>query len=151
MDRHVRNLGNLSIAFGIVATIIPLFLLIFYGGFGSMYDSAEDRFTVSLIIGSLITHLILGAPMIFAGVAIRKFQNWARSAMIVLCAVNLLNVPFGSLLGIYGLWVLLTPETEPLFLDPPRSMRTRQVSRAAAQDGERASSQLKRAEPDLSE
>jgi hypothetical protein len=30
----------------------------------------------------------------------------------------MLNLPFGTLLGVYGLWVLFQPETEPLFLDP---------------------------------
>ena len=35
--------------------------------------------------------------------------------MIVLSAINLINIPFGTVLGIYGLWVLLTRETELLF------------------------------------
>jgi hypothetical protein len=48
-------------------------------------------------------------------VGLLKFQPWARVLTIVLCAINLLNVPFGTALGIYGLWVLLNSETEQLF------------------------------------
>jgi len=32
----------------------------------------------------------------------------------------LLSVPIGTALGIYGLWVLLRPETEALFVQAPR-------------------------------
>jgi hypothetical protein len=38
---------------------------------------------------------------------------------IVLSAIELLHVPFGTALGIYGLWVLLSPPTEELFRDQP--------------------------------
>jgi hypothetical protein len=34
----------------------------------------------------------------------------------VLSAINLINIPIGTVVGIYGLWVLLTKETERLFL-----------------------------------
>jgi len=35
--------------------------------------------------------------------------------LTVISAVNILDVPVGTILGAYGLWVLLTPETDPLF------------------------------------
>ncbi|MBI2834745.1 MAG: hypothetical protein HYX76_10015 [Acidobacteria bacterium] len=34
---------------------------------------------------------------------------------VVLSALNLLNVPFGTMLGIDGLWVLLSRAVEKLF------------------------------------
>jgi len=37
----------------------------------------------------------------------------------VLCAINLLHVPLGTILGLYGFWVLLKPETEALFVQRP--------------------------------
>ena len=35
--------------------------------------------------------------------------------MIVLSALHLINIPFGTVLAVYGLWVLLSKETESLF------------------------------------
>ena len=35
--------------------------------------------------------------------------------MIVLSALHLVNIPIGTILGIYGLWVLLSKETDLLF------------------------------------
>jgi hypothetical protein len=34
---------------------------------------------------------------------------------IILSVIHLFSVPFGTALGVCGLWVLLQPETEPLF------------------------------------
>jgi hypothetical protein len=37
---------------------------------------------------------------------------------IVLSALELMSVPIGTALGIYGLWVLLSPGAEQLFRQP---------------------------------
>jgi hypothetical protein len=57
----------------------------------------------------------MGAPGLIAGIGMWKYANWARILGIVLSALNLINVPFGTILGAYGLWVLLSKDTERLF------------------------------------
>ena len=37
----------------------------------------------------------------------------------MLSALNLINIPLGTVLGAYGLWVLLNSETERLFTSRP--------------------------------
>lgn len=39
----------------------------------------------------------------------------ARVLMIILSVIHLFSVLVGTALGIYGLWVLLQRQTEPLF------------------------------------
>ena len=53
------------------------------------------------------------------GFGLLKLKPWARIVGIVLCAINLINIPFGTILGAYGLWVLLNGETERLFNATP--------------------------------
>jgi hypothetical protein len=68
--------------------------------------------------------MIVSLPCIIAGFGLLRYRQWARTLTIVLSAVNLMNVPLGTALGLYGLWVLLSPETEPLFaVHPPRMSR----------------------------
>ena len=38
---------------------------------------------------------------------------------IVVAVLNLIHVPFGTAVGIYGLWVLFNKETEQLLSGPP--------------------------------
>ena len=60
---------------------------------------------VGLCIGGLIA--LLSVPGIIAGWGLLAGQSWARILMIVLGALDLLNFPIGTALGIYTLWALL--------------------------------------------
>ena len=44
-----------------------------------------------------------------------------RVAGIVLALLSLILVPYGTVVGAYGLWVLLSKGTEPLFAQPQRA------------------------------
>ena len=57
----------------------------------------------------------MGIPGILAGWGLLNFKPWARILAIVLSAIRLINIPIGTVLGIYGLWVLFSKETETLF------------------------------------
>ena len=63
--------------------------------------------------------MLIGIPCIIGGVYLRSFTEWSRGLVIVTSALNILNCRSGAILGCYGLWVLLTPETDPLFSAPP--------------------------------
>jgi hypothetical protein len=62
--------------------------------------------------------LILSLPGIVAGVGLLKYRPWARVLTIVLSALNLMNIPFGTILGVYGLWVMLSDAGSRLFAPP---------------------------------
>lgn len=123
MDRHVRNLGILSIVLGLLSTLGALVLLLWFGGPGGLFNSAEDLGLGFVVVGLTFGHLFLGVPLAVMGIFVMRYHDWARSVMIVLCGVNLLNPPLGTIIALYGLWVLMMPETEPLFTDPPRNRR----------------------------
>jgi hypothetical protein len=119
MEHHVRLLATLSIVFGVFSGVAGLLTLAYFEGFRPLWDYAEASGGMGLLAtGTVLFHLLLSVPMIFGGIFLRRFVEWARYVMVFLCAVNLLNLPLGSVLGAYGLWVLMMPETEPLFLDP---------------------------------
>ena len=69
------------------------------------------------IVGGVLFFLVaaLSIPGLAVGIGLVKFQNWARIGGLILSAVNLLNFPLGTALGVYGLWVLLSKETEAVF------------------------------------
>ena len=62
--------------------------------------------------------VVIGAislPGLIGGIGLLNLASWSRIFMIVISALDLLNVPFGTALGIYGIWTLTRPETEALF------------------------------------
>jgi hypothetical protein len=69
--------------------------------------------------------MLLSLPGLIAGIGLVKFRPWARILGIVISALDLLSVPFGTALGVYGLWVLLSTETEALFRQSAASYAAR--------------------------
>ena len=123
MQTHVKVLGVLFIALSAIFICVAIFLT-----FGLIAAAAATRAgadphdaAVALpVIGVAGTAHVaflfcLSLPGIIVGIGLLKFLPWARILGIVLSALNLISIPFGTLLGIYGLWVLLNRETEPLF------------------------------------
>jgi hypothetical protein len=59
--------------------------------------------------------VVLSLPGIIIGVGLLRLRPWARIAGIVVSMLSLIMIPFGTLLGAYGLWVLFSKDTEQLF------------------------------------
>ena len=124
METHVKILGVLNIILGILGVLGALTILLVFGGIaGAVGMSAShdpDARIAIPILGAIggglaILVLILSLPGIIAGFGLLKFREWARILTIILSALNLLNVPFGTALGIYGLWVTLSQEGIQVF------------------------------------
>ena len=127
MDTHVKVLAVLYIVFGALGTLLGLglmALLSFIGVAGAASDpDAWMALPVLGITGAAlgVFLLILSLPGVIAGVGLLKYRPWARILIIVLSALNLMNIPIGTILGIYGLWVMLSDEGSRLFAHPPVS------------------------------
>jgi hypothetical protein len=126
MTTHVKVLGVLYIALSALTLCAALFLGLGLGvasGIVGQTAPPEDAAVALPIIGVagtalVVFLLVLSLPGIITGIGLLKFQPWSRIVGIVLAAINLINIPFGTILGIYGLWVLLNKETEALFARP---------------------------------
>ncbi len=127
METHVKVLGILYVVLGIMGTLGALVVMVIFGGIAGVVGVAAtgpDAQLAAPVVGAIGTILalfvfLISAPGIIAGFGLLKFQPWARTLTIILSALNLLNLPVGTALGIYGLWVLLSAETERFFATPP--------------------------------
>jgi hypothetical protein len=117
VEVHVKILGVLYIAIGALGVGASLVLLGVFGGIAGLSRSHSEAAPVMGLIGLALMLVILAisAPSIIAGVGLLKFQPWARILTLILSALHLFSIPIGTALGIYGLWVLLKRDTEPLF------------------------------------
>jgi predicted nucleic acid-binding Zn ribbon protein len=63
---------------------------------------------------SAIAILILGKAALgfLAGWGLLQRESWARVLTLVLAFVSLFNVPFGTAVGVYTMWVMLPAESE---------------------------------------
>jgi hypothetical protein len=117
MKKHVTVVGAIHIGFGILgllAAIAVFFALNFAKGFveGEEVPNMVLKFlsiSLPLLIGFMSTLGLVG------GIGLLSYLPWARLLVIVVAALGCLNIPIGTLKGVYSLWVLLQDDTVKLF------------------------------------
>ncbi len=121
-------MGKIFIGFGVFGLVVSIGLLMAFGGFSGLlaFDPDAKRNDLSTIplqrLGLMVYvvfSLVISLPLIVVGRGILRWQLWAHTGGILTGAAATLLFPLGTCLGIYALWVMLLPETEPLFIDPP--------------------------------
>jgi hypothetical protein len=124
MKRHADVLALLYIGWG------ALFALIGVAGFALMAGALAiarshgpvaapsdlaagvTAFTFGLLA---VLALLWGIVHLWLGASLRRYRQWARLAALGLAVINIMLFPFGTALGAYALWVLLTDEGRRLF------------------------------------
>jgi hypothetical protein len=123
MQTHVKVLAILHIVFGGLGVLTALFLVALFGGItgliGMNAPSEEAVVAMPIVggIGLLVAGIaaLLSIPSIVAGIGLLAYKPWARILTLILSGLLLIHIPFGTVLGFYGFWVLLSKETVPLF------------------------------------
>lgn len=128
MEEHLKLLAVLLIVMAVVGFIGAIVFIAVVGSpIAMIVDAGLDGTAESItepmmrLFGAALSLLLflMAIPTFLTGLGLLRFQPWARDAGMVVCALHLLVLPVGTLLGIYGFWVLLSPESEPLFSPRP--------------------------------
>jgi len=117
MKKHVTVVGAIHIGFGLlglIGAVAVFFALNFARGFveGEEVPNMVLKFlslSLPLLIGFMSTLGLVG------GIGLLSYLPWARYLVIVVAALGCLNIPIGTLKGVYSLWVLLQDDTVKLF------------------------------------
>ena len=115
---HVRLLGLFWIAFSAFNTVGGIVLYIIANTvFSRMHEFGAPegpayflRPLLSVIAILLVAKAALG---FIAGWGLLQYERWARILALILGFISLFtNIPFGTALGIYTMWVLLSSDSE---------------------------------------
>jgi hypothetical protein len=116
MSTHVKIIGWLHIIFGLFGLLTAF--AVFGGGLlGGMFANSAAGMVGIGMLGTFAAVLVaaLAIPGLIGGYGLLKHYSWARILMIVIAILQLIHFPFGTILGIYTLWVLLSAEGAALF------------------------------------
>jgi hypothetical protein len=116
MEKHVTIIGVLHIAFGALGIVIAAIVFVAVVG-GGILSGDEDAIWITSLVGTAVSGflLILSIPGIVAGIGVLKYKNWARILMLIIAFLDLLNIPLGTALGAYSIWVLVDERTVKIF------------------------------------
>ena len=117
LDNHIKILSILFFAYGFIKCIIGIVIMSLLSMAGELSGN-EDAIRITSIIGDSIGSILifLSIPNIIGGIGLYKRQKWGRILALILCFLSLLSIPFGTALGIYGIWVLLNDESKEIFI-----------------------------------
>lgn len=111
---HLRLLGILWVALS-AFRFVPALILISMEEHGVFRGEGAPPFLSPLIESIAVAILLLAVAGIITGWGLLVRQPWARMLAIVMGAIGLVDMPFGTALGIYTFWVLLPVESEAAY------------------------------------
>jgi hypothetical protein len=140
LQEQIRAVGKLFIGFGVVGAVGSLGVLVAFGGMPGLlaFDANARHNDLTTIPFERLAaavyvsfSLLLTIPLVSVGRGILRWEPWAHTGGILAGAASILLFPVGTAIGLYALGVMLAPETEPLFLNPPAPLKRPEPRRNA--------------------
>lgn len=116
MQQHVTVLGWVYVIGHAIFVVIGAFLFMLLTGLGLAVSDPEARLVLPVVgtaVGMLL--MVLGLPGLIAGYGLLTTKPWARVLALVIAILNLVNIPIGTIIGVYACWVLLQPPAREYF------------------------------------
>jgi len=113
MKKHVTFVAALHIGFGIIG-IFGAFAMFFIFRFaGSFVEDVDVANAVLHFLGvflpfAMITFSIIG---LVGGIGLLSYRKWARVLVLIASAAECVNIPLGTLMGVYSIWALMQDES----------------------------------------
>jgi hypothetical protein len=123
MPSHVDFVGTLFIIWGLLTALVGVSTLALGVGAVALIASAARGgggqvaagLTAVVFTTLAIIAILWGAAHVVVGVPVRRRRPWSRLIALMLGSVDLLLLPYGTALGCYTLWVLLSEDGKKLF------------------------------------
>jgi uncharacterized membrane protein (DUF2068 family) len=111
VERHIRILGIIYIAFGALGILAALLLFVGITGEGLLSKNGETiLITTSAATAVAVLLVLISILAIIGGMGLLQRRSWARTLVIVTGCLYLLSFPLGTAVGIYTLWALTKQE-----------------------------------------
>jgi zinc-ribbon domain len=120
VQRHLQGLGMLWCLFGVYRFVTGLLGYYFLraatsGSRWGFFNWGGSPFAGTWIVTFypiiLTMVLVLAGIALLVGYGLLTRQPWGRMLAIIIAIISLIKIPFGTVLGIYTLWVLAPGES----------------------------------------
>jgi hypothetical protein len=115
MSIHIALVGALFVVWGALTTLIGVSTLALGIGAVALIASGavrEGQFAAGITAAAFTTLALIailwGVAHILVGVPLGRQRHWSRLAALTLGSIDLVLLPYGTALGCYTLWTLLS-------------------------------------------
>jgi len=105
------------VGFGILGLLGALAVYIIFNFAGGFIENDPMAEQIMGFMGGSISLLIMffSCLGIIGGIGLFSYRPWARILVMIVSAINCLNIPIGTAKGVYSIWVLMQPESIEMF------------------------------------
>lgn len=121
LELHVPLIGWLFVIGHALFLLIGVFIFVLLASIGAVTHDPQAM-TILSVVGTAVGLLLalLALPGMLAGYGLITHRAWARVLGLVVAILSLLNIPVGTLIGAYAIWVLMQDAANDYFaLLPP--------------------------------
>ena len=122
MTQHLDVLSLLFVAASALTAVVVVISVLLGFGAVSIAWSAPDEptriasaVTASLFFATAVCLALWAGARHLAARGLRRHAGWARLTAIAVSVLDVFLVPFGTVLSLYALWVLMHPDVRPRF------------------------------------
>lgn len=117
MKKHVTAVAAIQIGFStlwLIGAVVLYFVFMFARSQVGGDEVAEKVLTLLAMILPVVIGVIALIGLI-GGIGLLSYKQWGRIMTIIVSALGCFNIPIGTLIGVYSIWVLMQDETVKLF------------------------------------
>jgi hypothetical protein len=117
MKKHVTIVGSIQIGFSVLGLMAAVAVFVALS-FANEFTEGDE--TGHMVVGFLAISLpillgFISTVGLVGAIGLLVYKPWARYLVIVVSALGCVNIPIGTIKGVYAIWVLIQDETIELF------------------------------------
>jgi len=116
MRAHVTVIAAVRIGFGVLGILTATIAGVAIVG-GGLISGDSVALSITSVVGPAVALFLVVLPILgtIGGIGLLLGKPWARILVLILAVLDLFQVPIGTIIGIYTIWVLVHDETAQLF------------------------------------
>jgi hypothetical protein len=117
MKKHVSFVAALHIGLGIIGIFGAIGIFFIFNFARSFVVDVDVANIILRFLGIFLPFAIMTVAVfeLIGGIGLLSFTKWSRTLILIVSAIGCVNVPLGTLVGIYSIWVLMQDESVKLF------------------------------------
>ena len=122
MARHVHVVSLLFVSASVLTgVVVAISLLLGLGAVSIAWRAADEptRFasavTASLFFATAVGLALWAGARYLTARGLRRHAGWGRLTALAVAGLDVFLVPFGTVLSLYTIWVLMHPDVRPQF------------------------------------
>jgi len=116
MEKHITVIAALHVGFSLLGILTAIVVYIVLHSIMYIADDPDTVHVLNIVARWVSLFLLLvSIPGLIGGIGLFMKKNWARILVLIISVFDLLNIPLGTIIAVYSIWVLVQDDTVKLF------------------------------------